>query len=392
MASPVRALSNHYETLQVSQSATTDEIAQAFATHMRAARMRPDISVVRLAQLSVAYETLRDPAKRRTYDASIGLTREPAVPPPKISPFIGAPVIDRLSRIAERSPTAPVQPPTPSAAEVRPEPRVAAFIAASLREPSDNSEQTASAPVSPAEPPPPPKGTVDPPSKPADERLEIEDGRLSIGRTGATLTAGVIGVAILAFAAALPERNPDRLPGPGAEVEPGLTVPVPPATANNGGVVAAQPLAATTANSSTSPRLQARPVRVASERKPRPTPWLAANEKQPAAAVSDQGDGQSAPTEAVVQQSSEAAPAPAAETPAAAADLAPVGAPAATLPLTSATIARTIERIGYGCGRVVAATGVDGAAGVFNITCSSGDTYRAAPVRGRYHFRRTSSH
>jgi hypothetical protein len=394
MASPVRALSNHYQTLQVSHSATTDEIVQAFGSHMRAARMRPDISVVRLAQLSVAYETLRDPAKRRIYDASIGLTREPTVPPPKISPFIGAPVIDRLSRIAEPSPTAPVQQRTPSAAEVRPEPRVAAFIAASLREPSDNFEQTASASVSPAEPPPPSETAIDPPSKPADDRLEIEEGHLSIGRTGATLTAGVIGVAILAFAAALPERNPDRLPMPDAKVEPGLTVPVPPAAANNDGFVAAHPLATTTTTTaSTSPRLQARPARVASERKPRPRQWIAVNEKQPAASISDQDGGQPPPTEAVAQQSSEAAPAPAAETPAAAAaDSASVSVPAAALPLASATIARTIERIGYGCGRVVSATGVDGAAGVFNITCSSGDTYRAAPVRGRYHFRRTSSH
>jgi hypothetical protein len=132
--------------------------------------------------------------------------------------------------------------------------------------------------------------------------------------------------------------------------------------------------------------------RAAPRRKAGPTPWLAVNEKQPAAAISDKSEGQSLPTQAVAQQSPEPGSAPAAETPPAAADPAPVSAPAATLPLTSATIARTIERIGYGCGRVVSATGVDGALGVFNITCSSGDTYRAAPVSGRYHFRRTSSH
>ena len=384
MASPVRALSNHYETLQVSQSATTEEIVQAFASHMRAARMRPDISVVRLAQLSVAYETLRDPAKRRTYDASIGLGREPAAAPPKISPFIGASVIDR-------SPNAPVQPRAPLAEQARSEPRVAVFIAASLREPSNRSEQTAATPVARAEAAPPSGRAIDPTSTPVDERLEIEEGRLSIGRTGATLTAGVIGVAILAFAAALPERNPNRLPVRGGEAEPGLTVPVPPATPNNDSLVASQPLATpTTSTASTSSRLQARPTRAAPQRKPRPTPWLAVNDKQPAAAISDKGEGQPLPTQAVAQQSSKASPA--AETPAAAPDPAPVTVPAATLPLANATIARTIERIGYSCGRVVSATGIEGAAGVFNITCSSGDTYRAAPVRGRYHFRRMGSH
>jgi DnaJ domain len=388
MTSPVRALSNHYETLQVSQSATRDEIVQAFASLMRAARMRPDISVVRLAQLSVAYETLRDPAKRRAYDSSIGLDRELA--PPKVSPFIGAPVIDRLNRIAERSPGSPPEPRAPLATEARAEPRVAAFIAASLREPTDTPEQKTEVPVSRLEPQPPAEPSIDHASTPADERLEIEDGRLSIGRTGATLTAGVIGVAFLAFAAALPDRNPDRLPVRGSEAEPGLTVPLPPATSNNDGLASAQPLVtATAADATPSPRLHERAARAAPLRKPWTTPWLALNENQPATPVGDKGESQSLPSETVAQQPSGAAPA--AEIPAAAADPAPVTVPAATLPLASSTIARTIERIGYGCGRVVSETGVEGSAGVFNITCSSGDTYRAAPVRGRYHFRRTGS-
>ena len=66
-----------------------------------------------------------------------------------------------------------------------------------------------------------------------------------------------------------------------------------------------------------------------------------------------------------------------------------VTAAAANLPLPNATVARTIERIGYSCGRIAASEPVDGAAaGVFKITCTSGDSYQATPVRGRYHFRR----
>ena len=386
MASPVRALSNHYETLQVSPGATTDEIVEAFASHMRTARMRPDISVVRLAQLSVAYETLRDPAKRATYDASIGLKREPAAAPPN-SPFLGAPVIARLNRIAERSPDAPLK---QGPAQVRPEPRVAAFIAASLREPVDSSRPREPAPISRAEPPPAPEVSIEPPLTPGRERLEIDGGQGSIGRTGATLAAGVIGVAILSFAVASPERNPDRLPVQVAQAEPGVTVPVPPATENKDSAIASQ-LSAPIHVASASPRLPSRNASVAPQRKAPPATWLAVRDQQPASMIGNQSEGQSLPTEAAAQQPPEAPSV--AETPAAVtADTAPVSAAVATLPLTNATIARTIERIGYGCGRVVSATGVEGTSGAFNITCSSGDTYRAAPVRGRYHFRRTGSH
>jgi hypothetical protein len=60
----------------------------------------------------------------------------------------------------------------------------------------------------------------------------------------------------------------------------------------------------------------------------------------------------------------------------------------AAMPLSNAVIARTIGRIGYSCGEVASTSAVDGSPGVFKVTCTSGQTYRAAPVRGRYHFRR----
>jgi curved DNA-binding protein CbpA len=386
MANPVRALSSHYETLQVPPGATRDEIAEAFASQMRTARMRPDISVVRLAQLSVAYETLRDPAKRATYDASIGLKREPAPPLPNPT-FIGTPVVARLNRIAEPWPDASSR---QEPAIVRPEPRVASFIAASLREPVGSSRPRQPAPVSRPEPPPVPETAIEPLSTPVGERLEIEKGRVSIGRTGATFAAGVIGVAILAFAAALPERNPDRLPVQVAQAEPGLTVPLPPPTANKDSFIESPPSGPMSVSSASKRVLPRSEGPVLQEKAP-PATWLAVKEQQPAAPVGNQSDAQSLPTQAVAQQPADASSVT--ETPAAAAaDTSTVSAAVATLPLTNATIARTIERIGYGCGRVVSATGVEGTSGAFNITCSSGDTYRAAPVHGRYHFRRTASH
>jgi hypothetical protein len=64
-------------------------------------------------------------------------------------------------------------------------------------------------------------------------------------------------------------------------------------------------------------------------------------------------------------------------------------ATAASLPLSDRTVARTIERIGYRCGQVVGTSHVEGeASGVFKVVCSSGQSYQAKPVRGRYRFGR----
>lgn len=61
----------------------------------------------------------------------------------------------------------------------------------------------------------------------------------------------------------------------------------------------------------------------------------------------------------------------------------------AKLPLPNAVIARTIERIGYACGTVASITTLEGdQAGVYKVTCTSGQSYQARPVHGRYHFRR----
>ena len=63
----------------------------------------------------------------------------------------------------------------------------------------------------------------------------------------------------------------------------------------------------------------------------------------------------------------------------------------ASMPLPNKVIARTIERIGYSCGEVSSTSAVEGASGTYNVTCSSGQTYQAKPVHGRYHFRRSAS-
>ncbi len=61
------------------------------------------------------------------------------------------------------------------------------------------------------------------------------------------------------------------------------------------------------------------------------------------------------------------------------------------MPLPNTVIARTIERIGYSCGEVSSTSAVDGSSGAYKVTCSTGQTYQATPVHGRYHFRRSGS-
>jgi len=57
------------------------------------------------------------------------------------------------------------------------------------------------------------------------------------------------------------------------------------------------------------------------------------------------------------------------------------------MPLPNSTIARTLHRIGYSCGSVASTLPIDSAGG-YKVTCTSGHSYSAKPVRGRYHFRR----
>jgi hypothetical protein len=64
---------------------------------------------------------------------------------------------------------------------------------------------------------------------------------------------------------------------------------------------------------------------------------------------------------------------------------------AAKMPLPGNVVARTIRRIGYRCDQVASTTPIADGPGAFLVTCSSGDSYRASPVRGRYHFRRMSA-
>lgn len=376
MDNSVRSRSNHYDTLQVAPSASSDEIVQAFSLQMRTARVRPDISVARLAQLSVAYETLRDPAKRRAYDASLGLTLKPRI---AVS-VAGTTLLERLNRVADAAPSA--EPPaSPNvASQFQTESRVAAFIAASVREPAKRAEPPQAVPpepiVAPApEPPQQFRPTVE------VENPWIDRRRVPLTRTGATVGAGVAGLAVLIIALASPQANPDRIAVPAAQPQTAVTVPLP---------------AVGSTNDSKLPETAAPPVQILqTENRPDALRKVDVPVRSVAGAdqpIADQPSAKPIEVAAVdaPQVASDTEQSPTEDEPATVS--AQVGLTSTKLPLPEATIARTIQRIGYGCGRVVSATGVEGEDGVFKVTCSSGDAYRAAPVGGRYHFRRWASH
>jgi DnaJ domain len=361
MVSTLRSLSNHYETLRIKPTASNEEISEAFSRQIRNARVRPDITVAQLAQISVAYETLRDSIRRRAYDASLGLNQAPKqdAPPPLTA-----------------------------------EPRVATFIATSLREPAKPRETATRPQPDPVPQWPVPRGAAaaapaaDPPPRAEvapKQRVELvlepreERGRISIDRKQATIGAGFAGFVILALGLAWPQKQataPELAtaaphaqavtiglpPATQAQDQSALPVQVPAAMA----AATAQPLAAT-------PGTETPPL-------PESDHALATE------TTGDQAAAQPAPAEAAPEQAA------AVETPAdATADSTPAATPAAAkLPLPEATIARTIERIGYACGSIVSSSTVS--AGVFKIVCSSGDAYQAAPVGGRYRFHRWGSH
>ena len=135
MATIIRTQRNHYEVLGLSPSASKSEIDEAFGRELLLSRTR---AFGALAEVSIAYEALRDPARRKAYDRSIGVNQ---TPPPVTAPttvsfrssahFITAPAEPRADPLP-----APKADPLPLPEEPKVEPRTASFIAASLRSPA----------------------------------------------------------------------------------------------------------------------------------------------------------------------------------------------------------------------------------------------------------------
>jgi curved DNA-binding protein CbpA len=380
MDSSVKSFSNHYETLQVAPTASNDEIATAFATQLRIARLRPEITIARLAQISVAYETLRDPIKRWAYDVSLGLKSESApIATPSRASAVGSTLAERLDRASGPSPAPSSLPKEEPRTDLPDESRVASFIASSLREPRKDEEvvRPQSFLSRTSAEPPEPAGEAE--LNAGYEVGSFEENRSSRWRFYA---AGGTGLAVAAILAAviLPHRSGDNRTIAPASPQTALTVPLPPPSP------APMPPLET-------PRTEAQ----AEARAPASTSTTApasanvsptAKGQTAAGGTSKAGSSEPSDDEKAQDQTAIAAPAEApAETPAVG-STGPGAGTSSSLPLPNATVARTIERIGYACGSVVSTTAIEGAGpGVFRVMCSSGDSYQARPVHGRYHFR-----
>jgi curved DNA-binding protein CbpA len=326
MDSLVKQRPNHYELLGLTPAATDDDIARAFAREI--SPLTPH-AFGDIALLSVAHETLRDPVKRRAYDDSLGLNRKPPAP----KPLQGW----QYSTTVSLAPPARPAPPPPLKTEPRAE---------------EEEQPPASQPVAPASESR--RDWIPPRPIPLHIRPFEEDA--SEWKRPVIIGGGIfLGVAIMGVLAGLWAARDvqSKIPAEALQIEaPAEAHPAPVEPSSQAVEAAAQPLL-------TSPPPRTRP------KPPRAKPVQAQEQRAE--------DVPEIPTEQVAALASQASEADDAS---------------AAMPLSNAVIARTIGRIGYSCGDVASTSAVDGSPGVFKVTCTSGQTYRAAPVRGRYHFRR----
>jgi hypothetical protein len=348
---------NHYQLLGLTPTATDGDIADAFARAM--SMFRPH-AVKDVAQLSVAYATLRNPAKRRAYDDSLGLNAKPQPrhPPMPAIRFSGSARWDPMVR--------PAADPVPSPA---PQPEPEAPIE---QKPASFAAEPVDAPAKPDAPNLPEFLAVR-----RSEDIEPDARDRSIDwKLPALATGGLLVAAALAGAwAGLDAGNGEEQ----QQANRAASIALPPLKPLPGGLDTTP--AATIERVEERPR-QAAPASIAARRVERPSSVApAASSEERLAEISlslERGHYSSASADSPTGQDSAEAP--------------PAQAAAASLPISNRTAARTIERIGYACGRIAATTPVEGeATGVYKVTCTSGQSYRAAPVNGRYRFKRWGS-
>ena len=328
---------NHYEVLGLEPTASSNEIAQAFTREISIFRPR---SFGGTAEVTVAYETLRDPARRSAYDAALGLNAEPEPKQVLSSSGVGgAAFLGRPGSFVELA-----EPP----AKFEPTP----FIAAALREIARPEPLHEAAGTSTPQPQPD-DGKPFVPT--LDDGADATEGSTSWKRIGIVAGGLILAVGLLGAGVGWMAGN-DAVP---QQPKTAAMLTLPPATTFSLGDPA-----------------QATAVQPAEQRPRRPAVAAPrAAHARPASRLASLDEQLAEPAAGPVDaQSTEAAP---------------VAAVAASLPLSNQVVARTIARIGYPCGEV-ASTAAGGTPGVFTVTCTSGHSYQAAPVRGRYHFRRLS--
>ena len=357
MVTTIKSQPNHYERLGLAPTASAAEVAQAFARKMSAPRAMGDV-----AQLGIAYATLRDPTRRQAYDLSLGLTTAPepsavSVPiaTPRWSPFLIRAAANGLEQAAKaKSPAEPHVTPSESAAQ----PEFRSPIGQSLQELAKPAAKQTAAATS-TEP------SLDPEQDfPAIRRSSAAGSRESEGRSfdwkypGFAVGSLVLVVGLLGGWAGTSAGSDAEA----TQADPALTVPLPEAKEAVSIAPGSPEVADTKAD-----------LRVARHE------TLAARTPRTALTEQPVSERRSNKMSAMDASADPLAPDPDS----------PAEIVSASMPLPSKIVARTIDRIGYSCGEVASTTAVDAATGVYKVTCSSGQSYQATPVGGRYHFRRT---
>jgi hypothetical protein len=360
MVETVTARASHYDVLGVDPSASSDEIARAFAREM--GRPRPFGG---LADVSIAYEVLRNPDRRRAYDEAIGLAQ--AKPESSPEPFRRPMALHaRPQFIASPLPRAEAKP-----EQVAEEPKVEP---APVEKPSEASLPPffANALRDIAAPAPLPKRKAEPSTPMPRQVIEPMFGDDSSAPWKKVAVPAGIAIAAVALLGALAGWQSRSDPTTAAEKAQAALLTPPPMTTYsvNDPVEKAQPQATVLDQSA----ILASP---AAAKRPSYPSTTVAKKKHPSRLADV--EQQLAPPSVADTAQAEATPQ--------AAELQPAKPAAASLPLPNSVIARTISRIGYPCGSV-ASTSAGGSPGVFTVTCTSGHSYKAAPVHGRYHFSR----
>jgi hypothetical protein len=365
MVSAVRSRPNHYELLGLAPTASAEEIRNAFAARMKSPRAMADA-----AQIGIAFATLGNPARRADYDRSLGMTEKPQPPRWNVSatqqqwtPFIARPPEPKAIAESQRQPL-PGQP-----GSISP-------IGAALQELARPAPLAGPAPPAPAAPQIQMEAAS---SETADEVIDyiLDFRRADVSlhkperatpywrRAGLALGGFLLGAGVLGAVVGFSVKENEGSSGSLAMAEPARAAP-----GQQPSVSIPLP-----APRGAPAELKAKLSPVADVVPTRPQPIRPRHPRAPSVAQGLDAQNQTA----IVQADNGATPQVAEESQVA-------QATPASMPLSNGLVARTIEKIGYDCGQVASTEPVR--AGVFKVTCTSGQAYQASPVRGRYHFRR----
>jgi len=402
MASAVRVEPNHYEVLGLSPTASQEDIARAFARATSLFGIQP---VALASRIFEAFEVLRNPAKREAYNRSMGLTTLNGLYQwqYKLPGRLDAPSKSSARPSGrEHLPAPPKRQEAPGTRDATPKVSDKADVAEVKLPPFVLSLQKLAEPAAPA-PELMKEGSATNPVAQAHQRIRskrkapdslepVIEHILALGRAeraslrkaqfrapdwrrpAMALGGVLLGAGILGVGAGLSVASPQDA---GSEVTETL-----PAPSRRPVAITASPGPDALIDAAQVDQPAASPVRPDAhmfQRTPNTPPKGALTAadlptvESPASLNPEEGQADAseadplAPTPVVVEQTS------------------------ARMPLPGNLVARTIGRIGYRCGEVASMTAIEDASGAFKVTCKSGDTYRAAPLRGRYHFRRMAS-